>query len=59
MKAKIIFINFFLSFMGLGIDTEHSSFAAVMGVFAWFAISALLFIRTQRRGGFRDIEKTV
>lgn len=57
MKAKIILINWLLSFMSLSIDTEKSSFIAVMIVFAWFAISSIIFIRAQRRGAFRELEK--
>lgn len=57
MKSKIILINWCLSFMALSVDTEKSSFAAVMIVFVWFAISTILFLRAQRRGMFREIEK--
>lgn len=57
MKAKIILINWMLSFMALSIDTEESSLAAVMTVFAWFSISTIFFLRAQRRGDFRKIEK--
>lgn len=57
MKAYFILINWLLSFMALSVDTEKSSFAAVMLVFAWFAISSILLIRAQRRGTLRNIEK--
>lgn len=57
MKAKIILINWCLAFMALSIDTEKSSFATVCIVFAWFAVSSVLFIRAQRRDEFRKIEK--
>ena len=57
MKAKAILINWCLSFAALSIDTERSSFAAVCIIFAWFALSSVLFIKAQRRGAFRDIEK--
>lgn len=57
MKAKIILINWLFSFMALSIDTEKSSFLSVMIVFAWFSISTLIFLRAQRRGDFRKIEK--
>lgn len=57
MKAKLIFINWMLSFFSLCIDTERSSFIAVVIVIVWFTISSLLFIRAQRRGDFREIEK--
>lgn len=45
-----------LSFMGLSIDTEHSSMWAVMIVFSWFAISSAILIKAQRRGNFRAID---
>lgn len=57
MKSKLIFINWCIAFMALSIDTERSSFIAVMIVFAWFAISTILFLRAQRRGDFREVEK--
>ncbi len=57
MKSKIILINWMLSFAALSIDTEKSSFVAVMIVFAWFAISSIILIRAQRRGTLRKIEK--
>lgn len=57
MKTNLVLINWMLSFMALSIDTEKSSFIAVIIVFAWFAISTLLFLRAQKRGDFRNIEK--
>lgn len=57
MKAYIILINWCLSFMALSIDTEHSSFVAVMIVFAWFALSTVVLIRAHKRGTLRKIEK--
>ena len=57
MKAYIILINWCLSFMALSIDTERSSFVAVVIVLAWFAISTLFLIRAHKRGAFRKIEK--
>ncbi len=57
MKAYFILINWMLSFMALSIDTENSSFVAVMIVFAWFAISSIILIHAQRRGTLRNIEK--
>ena len=57
MKRHLILINWLLSFMALSIDTERSSFTAVMVVFAWFAISTIFFLLAQRRGDFRHIEK--
>lgn len=57
MKKYLILINWCLAFTGLSIDTEKSSFVAVMVIFAWFAISSILLIRAQQRGDFRKIEK--
>lgn len=57
MKSYLILINWMLSFMALSIDTENSSFVAVMIVFAWFAVSTIILIRAQRRGALRKIEK--
>lgn len=57
MKAYIILINWCISFMALSIDTERSSFVAVMVVFAWFVLSTLVLVRAHKRGTFRKIEK--
>lgn len=57
MKNKIILINWVISFMALCIDTEKSSFIAVMIVFAWFTVSTILFVRAQNRGSLIKIEK--
>lgn len=57
MKAKLILINWVLSFMGLSIDTEVSSFIAVMIVLGWFLASSFLLICAQKRGVFNQIEK--
>lgn len=57
MKAYAILINWCLAFMALSIDTEQSSFVAVMIVLAWFVISTLLLTRAHKRGLFRKIEK--
>jgi hypothetical protein len=38
----IIFINWVLSICGLSIDTEQSSFWAVLLMFVWFAVSCKL-----------------
>lgn len=56
MKALII-TNWVLSFMALSIDTEASSFIAVMIVLGWFLASSLILIRAQKRGVFNQIEK--
>jgi hypothetical protein len=57
MKAKIILVNFLLSFMGLSIDTEYSPLWACLLAVAWFIASSILFLRAARRGDFRGIEK--
>lgn len=57
MKAKAILTNWILSFMALSIDTEESSFIAVIIVFAWFAASSIILILAQRRGAFSEIEE--
>lgn len=57
MKSNIILVNWILSFISLCIDTEKSSFLAVMIVFVWFLISTVLFLRAQKRGSFKKIEK--
>lgn len=57
IKSKSILINWILSFTALSIDTEESSFLAVIIVFAWFAASSIILILAQRRGAFRKIEK--
>lgn len=57
MKAKAILTNWILSFMALSMDTEESSFIAVIIVFAWFAASSIILMLAQRRGAFRKIEK--
>lgn len=56
MKALII-TNWVLSFMALSIDTEASSFIAVMIVLGWFLASSLILIRAQKRGDFNHLKK--
>ena len=57
MKAKLILINWALSFIGLSIDTEHSLLWAVLTVAAWFLGSTLLFKYASERGWLDDIQK--
>lgn len=57
MKSKIIMINFFASWFGLAIDTEHSPLWASMAAIAWFLISGWLFLRAEKRGDYKEIEK--
>lgn len=55
MKAKLILINWVLSFMGCYIT--HPFWATMVGV-AWFLGSCLLLAATQNKEWFkRDIEK--
>lgn len=57
MKAKLILLNFILSWFGLAIDTEHSPLWTCLIVIAWFIVSGVLFLHATRRDYFRDIEK--
>ncbi len=57
MKSKLILINWIFSFMGLSIDTEKSSFIAIMIMFLWFMISSLILIRAEKRGEFNHLKK--
>jgi hypothetical protein len=49
MKAKLILINWCLSFTGLCIDTEHSPLWAVAIAVAWFALSSLLLKQADKK----------
>ena len=57
MKAKIILINWIISWFGLAIDTDHSPLWASLIAIIWFLLSGWLFLRATRRGDFRNIEK--
>ena len=57
MKAKLILINWILSFTGLCIDTERSPLWAVLLMVGWFAGSSLLLKYADRRGWMNDIRK--
>ena len=57
MKAKLILVNWALSFIGLSIDTEHSPLWAVLMMFAWFACSTLLMKYADKKGWLDDIYK--
>ncbi len=57
MKSKAILTNWILSFMALSIDTDKSSFIAVIIVFAWFLLSTVILIRTSDRGIFKTSSK--
>ena len=57
MKAKLIAINWVLSFMGLCVDTEQSPLWAVLLMYGWFAGSSLLLKYADKRGWMNDIVK--
>ncbi|HBX44447.1 MAG TPA: hypothetical protein DEG28_00940 [Porphyromonadaceae bacterium] len=57
MKAKIILVNFMLSFIGLSIDTENSPFWAGLVAIAWFLISGAILIRADRRGAMDNLKR--
>ena len=50
MRALAIKINLLISFFGLTIDPDHSSFTAVLIAFGYFVASALLFNYASRQG---------
>ena len=55
MKAKIILINWTLSFFGLSVDTCHSPVWAVMVMIAWFIGSSLLLIYANKHGWMKNV----
>lgn len=57
MKAKLILLNFIVSWFGLSIDTEYSPLWASLLAVIWFLVSGVLFLRATRRGDYREIEK--
>lgn len=57
MKAKIILINWCLSFTGLCIDAEQSPLWAVLVAVAWFALSSLLLKHADKKGWLKEIVK--
>jgi len=57
MKAKLICINWMLSFCGLSIDTEHSPLRAVLLIVAWFTGSTFLLWYAGKRGWMDEIIK--
>mgnify|MGYP005972873829 CR=1 FL=1 len=56
MKAKIILINWCLSFVGLSIDTECSPLWAVLVMVAWFFLSSLLLKYADKKGWMNNIK---
>ncbi|HBG41157.1 MAG TPA: hypothetical protein DDW85_07055 [Porphyromonadaceae bacterium] len=57
MKAKLILINFALSFIGLSIDTENSPLWAGFLAIAWFLISGTILIRADRHGTMDNLKR--
>jgi hypothetical protein len=57
MKAKLILINWGLSFTGLCIDTERSPLWAVLLMVGWFAGSSLLLKYADKKGWMNKIVK--
>lgn len=56
MKAKIILINWCLSFVGLSIGTERSPLWAVLVMVAWFFLSSLLLKYADKKGWMNNIK---
>jgi hypothetical protein len=50
MKAKMILVNWALSFIGLCVDTELTPLWIVMALVAWFIASSGLVLYGDRRG---------
>jgi hypothetical protein len=57
MKAKLILINWCLSFTGLCIDAEHSPLRAVLIAVTWFLLSSLLLRYAGKKGWMNEIVK--
>jgi hypothetical protein len=57
MKAKLILINWCLSFCGLCIDTDHSPLWAVLIAVGWFFLSSLLLKYADKKGWMNEIVK--
>jgi len=57
MKSKLILLNWMASWFGLAIDTELSPMWASMMAIAWFLISGWLFLRSEKRGDYKEVEK--
>jgi len=57
MKAKLILINWCLSFCGLSIDTERSPLWAVLIMVAWFVAATLLLKNADKHGWMNEIVK--
>lgn len=57
MKAKLIFINWCLGFLGLFIDTEHSPLLVVAVAYVWFMAASCLLIYADRKGWMSEFNK--
>jgi len=58
MKAKLILINWLLSFTAIGcLDMDHSSMVGILLILAWFSGSTLLLRYSGKRGWMKDIIK--
>jgi hypothetical protein len=60
LKKPVIYLitgNWIISWLGFAVDTEKSTFEAVMIVLLYIALSWLLFIKIQRKGYLKEIEK--
>jgi hypothetical protein len=55
MKAKLIIVNWLLSFMGL---TVVSPFLAAMCGFGWFIVSCVLLNYADRKGYMKEFRKS-
>lgn len=56
MKAKIILINWSLSFFGLGMEGVDGGMLWSLVGFSWFMLSTLVLIRADKRGLFKSIK---
>lgn len=57
MNAKLILINWRLSFIGICIDMECSPLWAVLIAFGWFLLSSLLLKYAYKKGWMNQIVK--
>lgn len=55
MKAKLICYNWCLSFFGLSIDPDKSSFWLVLIMIIWFCASSLLLRYADKKGWLKKI----
>ncbi|MDR1370914.1 MAG: hypothetical protein LBJ72_12455 [Dysgonamonadaceae bacterium] len=57
MKAKLILINWLLSFMSLSVDMERSPLWAVILIVTWFVCLCLLLKDADKKGWMNKILK--